>query len=229
VPLTVYGLVPDGLTVRAQLFQLSSRLAVPFEGELDVPIAASARPGAGFVSQFELPVPLPAVNRETDFEIRFHASLPPGPPARAQLAAGQVSLRVYPADLLEPVRAWAESHSIRLEDDDGSMTRFFRDQRISLTARPGPSDLTVFAGPRSVQKRSRLPHGDSGATIVFPERETETPHLVIDRTGRGMTVNVEMRLVDRLATDPLAQKIFLEAFQHALSIDDAAPMQGVVR
>lgn len=226
VPVTVYGPKPHGLAVRAQLVQLSSSLAVPIAGEIDVPLAVSAEGAAAFASELELSLSLPAVRRETDFEIRFQSFWPP---ARAEFPAGRIALRVYPANLLEPVRLWSESHSIRLEDDHGSVTDVLRQQRISVTTRPGSPDLTVYAGPRSVEKHARQPHAGGRSTIIFSERETSTPHLVVDRTGPGTTVKVEMRLLDRLATDPLAQKIFLEAFQHAAIIDDAAPMQGVIR
>ena len=80
-------------------------------------------------------------------------------------------------------------------------------------------------------RRTQPPVTRSGgqAAIVFTERETATPHLVVDRTGRGTTVTVEMRLLDGLRTDPLAQKIFLEAFQRAVIPDGATPLEGAVR
>jgi hypothetical protein len=225
VPLIVHLPTREGLTVLAELVQLSSTLAVPIAGGVDVPLGVSV-PEAGATSELELSVALPAVTRETDFELRFRSFRPPD---RVAQTAGRVELRVYPANLLEPVRVWAESHSIRLEDDQGSVTEVFREQRIAVALGPGPSDLTVYVEPRSAQKPSRLPRADGRPAIILAEREKATPHLVVDRTSRGTTVTVEMRLLDRLATDPLAQKIFLEAFQYAAITDDAAPTQGVVR
>jgi hypothetical protein len=220
VPVTVYGPKPDGLAVRARLVQISSSLAVPIAGEIDVPLAVSA----AFASELDLSLSLPAVSRETDFEIRFQSSWPP---ARAELAAGRIALRVYPANLLEPVRAWAESHALRLEDDHGSLTKLFREQRIAVTRGSGPSDLLVYAGSRSPTQPRVTRSGQ--AVIVFTEQETATPHLVVDRTGRGTTVTVEMRLLDGLTTDPLAQKIVLEAFRRAVISASATPLQGAIQ
>jgi hypothetical protein len=226
VPLTIYGPKPNGLTVWAELRQLSSRLAVPVAGAFDVPLDSSAQPGGGFVSQVELPVPLPAVSRETDFELQFQSSWPP---ARAVLAAGRIALRVYPDNLLAPVRLWSESHSIHLEDGHGSVTNLFREQRVTIANRSGRADLTVYAGSPSDRKQVRQPSGAGQAVIVIAERESAVPHLVVDRTGRGTTVRVETRLLDGLTTDPLAQKIFLEAFQRAVISDDGPALQGVNR
>jgi hypothetical protein len=124
VPLIVHAPEPEGLTVRAELVQLSSTLAMPLAGGIVVPLGVSAQP-AGFVSRIELSVSLPAVSRETDFELRFRSFRHPD---GAMRTAGRVALRVYPANLLEPVRVWAESHAIRLEDDRGSLAEFFRER-----------------------------------------------------------------------------------------------------
>jgi hypothetical protein len=225
VPITVYGPKPAGLTVRAELVQLSSSLAAPVRGDIEVSLAASATPTA-FASALDLSVSLPAVSRETDFELRFQASWPA---ARAELAAGRVALRVYPASLLDPLRLWAESHAIRLADDHGSVTALFRDARVRLANGPGPSDLVVYSGSRFARTGPLRSMDDGRATIVFAERDATPPYLVVERAGRRTTVRVEMRILDRLATDPLAQKILLEAFRHAVMSDRATTLEGAVR
>ena len=224
VPLMIHAPEHEGLAIRAQLVQLTSRLAVPAAAEIDVPLSPHA---AGSGTELDLSVALPSVDRETDFELRFRwFRSRDGVPQ----AAGRIALRVYPTDLLSPVRAWAQSHPIWVEDDHGSMMEFFRQQRIKVTARPEAHGISVYAGPRALQKQSRVPLGEGETAVLFSERETETPHLVVDRTGRGTIVRVEMRLLDRLTTDPLAQKIFLEVFQHlAVKNDETPPTQGVVR
>jgi len=209
LPLLIRAPVPEGLTIRAELVQLTSRLAVPVGSEIAVLL--SGRPTVGGGTEVDLAVALPAVNRETDFELRFRSSRPGD---RVQQAAGRIPLRVYPTDLLSPVREWAQSHPIRVEDDGRSLIEFFAQQGIGVTASPEPRGITVYAGPRALQKQSRLPLRDRETVILLSERETDTPHFVIDRTGRGTTVRVEMRLLDRLAADPLAQKILLAMFQH---------------
>lgn len=211
LPLLICAPEPEGLTIRAELVQLTSRLAVPAGVEIDVPL--SGRPTAGGGTELDLAVALPAVNRETDFELRFRSSRPGD---RASQAAGRIPLRVYPTDVMRPVREWTQSHPIRVEDDGGSLIEFFTQQGIGVTDKPEARSITVYAGPRALQKQTHVPLRDGETIILLSERETDTPHFVIDRTGRGTTVRVEMRLVDRLGTDPLAQKTLLEMFQHLI-------------
>ena len=214
LPLLIRAPQPEGLTIRADLVQLTSRLAVP-AGEIEVPL--SGRPTVGGGTEIDLAVALPAVNRETDFELRFRSSRPGD---RVPQAAGRIPLRVYPTDLLSPVRAWAQSHPIRVEDVDGSLIEFFAQQGIGVTANPEPRGITVYAGPQALQKQSRSPLRDGETVILLSERETDTPHFVIERTGRGTTVKVEMQLLDRLTADPLAQKTLLAMFQHLIEVNN---------
>lgn len=222
VPVLIHAPEPEGLTIRAVLVQLTSNLSSPVAGELEVPL--SARPAADPGIELDLSVAVPAVNRETGFELRFRSRRHGD---RAWQAAGRIALRVYPVDLLSPVRAWAQSHPLQVEDDHGSLIELFRQQRIPLAGHSGPRGVTLYAGSRALQKRAQLPLGDDETVVLFTERETETPHLLIDRTGRGTTMSVEMRLLDRLAADPLAQKIILEVFQHLH--EQAPPTKGVIR
>jgi hypothetical protein len=208
VPLLIHAPEIEGLSIRAELVQLASHLSAPVAGELEVPLSGAAAAGPG--SELDFTVPLPAVKRETDFELRFRSRRRG---AQAWQAAGRIALRVYPADLLGPVRAWAESHPLRVEDDHGSLLELFRRHRIPVAVQPGHRGVTLYAGPRALEKRARLPLRDDARAVVFTESETEIPRLLIDRTGRGTTVRVEMRILNRLATDPLAQKVILEVFQ----------------
>jgi len=210
VPLLIHAPEPEGLTIRAELVQLTSHLSAPATGEIEVPLAKR---------ELDLAVPLPDVSRETDFELRFRARRGRDPVPQP---AGRIALRVYPADLLGPVRAWAESHPLRVEDDHGAVIELFRRQRIPLAALPKPGDVTLYAGPRALQK---VREGETA--VLFTESDTGIPHLLIDRTSQGTTVSVEMRLLDRLATDPLAQKILVEVFQHLH--EQTPPLKGVVR
>ena len=203
VPLWIHAPEAERLAIRAEVVQLTSRLSTILS-ELDVPFTS----GAG--TEVDLPVALPAVKRETNLELRFRSRRPGD--AHWQ-EAGRVALRVYPADLLDPVRAWAQSHAVRVVEDRGSVMEFLRQQNIPVTSKPHPRSVTLYAGPRALQKQELRPLRDGEAAILFTERETETPHLLIDRTSRGITMRVEMRILDRLATDPLAQKILLELFQ----------------
>jgi hypothetical protein len=226
IPVVVHAPRPEGLMIRVELVQLSSSPAAPVAHVADISLGEAGQRSTGAVFEPEVPVALPSVGRETDFELRFQSLRPREPGAQP---AGRVGLRVYPDNLLDPVRLWAESHVLRVEDDDGVLADFLREQRIAVTTRPGRSDLTVTTASRSAPELDAYPRTSSGSLIIFSEREASTPHLVVARTGRGVTVTVEMRLLDRLAHDPFAQKILLEAFQHAAAINDEAWRQGVTR
>jgi len=212
VPLVVHAPEPDGLSLLAQLVQLTSDLAVPIGAERDVPLPKDASPRPGI--EIALSIPLPAVKRETDFELWMRSRRD-----REDVwhAAGRIALRVYPGDLLGPVRRWAEAHPLRVEDDHGTLIEFLRQQEIPVAGGiPGPRDgrrVTLYAGERALRKRAAVPLRQDEAIILFTERQTGTPRFLIERTGRGTAVTVEMRLLDRLAADPAAQKIFLEVFE----------------
>jgi hypothetical protein len=222
VPVLNHAPRPEGLTIRAELVQLTSKLASPVAGELEVPL--SARPVSGPEIELDLSVAVPAVNRETGFELRFRSRRQGD---QAWQPAGRIALRVYPVDLLSPIRAWAKSHPLRVEDDHGSLIELFRQQGIPVAGHYGARGVTLYAGSRALQKQVLLPLGDDETAVLFTERETEIPHFLINRTGRGTTVSVEMRLLDRLATDPLAQKVLLEVFQRLHG--QAPPTKGVIK
>lgn len=222
VPLLIY--VPEAVApvIRAELVQLTATLAVPVRTDVDVPLPDPG-PRRSWIATDVL-LSLPAVKRETDFEVRFRS--------RRQgdadwHFAGRVRLRVYPSDLLSPIRVWAQSHSLRVEDDLGSVIQFLREQQIPLAARSGRGGVTFYSGAQALQTQARTPLGDGETVVLFPEREREIPHLSIDHASRGTIIRVEMRLLDRLFSDPLAQKLLLEVFQHLH--EQALPEEGVHR
>jgi len=213
VPLLVHAPEPQGLALHAQLVQLASGFAVPIAAALEVPLPTDASPSPGL--EIELSIPLPAVKRETDFELRFRSRR-----GRDGVwhAAGRIPLRVYPGDLLGPVRQWATSHPLRVKDDQGSLIEFLRRQQIPVVGWEAQGvrhdrGVTLYAGARALRARALAPLRPGEAIVLFAERETDTPRFLVERKGEGTAVTVEMRLLDRLAADPLAQKIFLELFE----------------
>jgi hypothetical protein len=213
VPLLVHAPEPEGLALHAELVQLTSGFAVPIGAPLDVPLPTGASPSPGV--EIELSIPLPAVKRETDFELRFRSRRGGD---GVWHAAGRVPLRVYPGDLLSPVRQWATAHPLRVKDDQGSLIEFLRQQKIPVAGGEtqgvrGDRGVTLYAGARALRERALVPLAQGEAIVLFAERETETPRFLVERKGEGMAVTVEMRLLGRLAADPLAQKIFLELFE----------------
>lgn len=213
VPLLVHAPEPEGLTVYAQLVQLASDFAVPIGAAVEVALPTDASPSPGV--EIELSIPLPAVKRETDFELRFTSRR-----GREGIwhAAGRIPLRVYPSDLLGPIRQWATAHPLRVKDDQGSLIAFLRQHKIPVAGGESKGvrdgrEVTLYAGVRAFDERALAPLRPGEAIVFFAERDTQTPRFLVKRTGGGTAVTVEMRLLERLAADPLAQKIFLELFE----------------
>ena len=71
VPLLVHAPEPQGLALHAQLVQVASGFVVSIGAALEVPLPTEASPSPGV--EIELSIPLPAVKRETDFELRFRS------------------------------------------------------------------------------------------------------------------------------------------------------------
>jgi hypothetical protein len=213
VPLLVHVSEPQGLALHAQLVQVTSGFAVPIGGALEVPVPTGASSGSGV--EIEISLPLPAVKREADFELRFRSRR-----SRDGVwhAAGRIPLRVYPADLLDPVRQWAASHPLRVKDDQGVLIEFLRQQQVPVAGGDARGirddrEVTLHAGPRAVREGAFASPRKGEAIVLFAERETDTPRFLVEHKDGGIAITVEMRLLDRLAADPLAQKIFLELFE----------------
>jgi hypothetical protein len=222
--LSIYASEWEGLDVRAHLVQLTSSLSIPVTSDLAVPLPTIAADRDGIEIDFSLAVP--AVSRETEFELRFRSR---SRGDETWQGAGRIAMRVYPADLLAPVRVWVQSHPLRVEDDRGSLIALLRRHQIAIANQSestGPG-ITLYAGSRSLQKHARLPLRDGETAVLFTERETDTPYLLVERTGRRTIVRVETRLLDRLETDPQAQKLLLELFQYLR--EQAALIEGVDR
>jgi hypothetical protein len=213
VPLLVHAPELQGLALHAELVQLASGFAVPIGAPVEVPLPTDVSPSPEVA--VELSLALPAVKRETDFELRFKSRR--GGDGLWQ-AAGRVVLRVYPGDLLSPVRQWATAHPLRVKDDQGTLIEFLRQQQIPMADKETQSlrhgrGVTLYAGARALRERALVSLAQGEVIVLFPERETDTPRFLVERKNEGMAVTVEMRLLDRLAADPLAQKIFLELFE----------------
>lgn len=213
IPLVVHASAPGPITLRAQLVQLTADLAIPIGAEVDVSLPQD---GPRRRVEVELSTPLPAVARETGFELWIRSR------SDGQAAwdmAGQIPLRVYPADLLAPVRRWATAHPLRVKDEHGSLLALLQRERIPVVGVTGAPDprpgriVTLYAGPRVSGERAKVPIGEGEAVVLFTERQTSGPRVVIERAGWGTAVTVDMPLLDRLATDPLAQRILLELLQ----------------
>jgi hypothetical protein len=204
VPIQIHGQIPDGLTIRSALVQLTSHLAIPAMADQFQTVRAGER-------EFDIAVALPAVKRESDFELRFESRH--GTDGDWQ-PAGRIGMRVYPAGLLDPLRIWSETHTLRVDDDEGVLTGMMRRHGIRLAGAPGPAGVTLYAGSRVVAKQQRAAFRQGETAVLFTEREGEVPYVLVERAGTGTIVRVEMKLAGRLAADdPAALKTLLGLIQ----------------
>jgi hypothetical protein len=95
VPLSIAATQTDTLVIRADLVQLGATLALPVMRDVEVPVRIPV-PGVSRITS-NVALALPAVTRETDFELRFRSRRRTDQTWRP---AGRVAVRVYPADLV---------------------------------------------------------------------------------------------------------------------------------
>lgn len=217
VPIVLHGMSSARADLRARLFQLAPGLAVPV-GEY-VAVASGVDFSAGLRRDLSVDVVVPAVERESRFELAVFLRVQ----GQDWRRVGGVSLRAYPDDLLNPLKRWAEQRPLRLHDPAGKLERFLTAEGISFldsNARSfEKSDdpvLTLLVGggadALALAKR-RARRGE--AVILFRERLVDFPRLEHTRWPGGSLLIVELELLDRLAVDPQAQKLLLEVVKSA--------------
>lgn len=198
--------------LRGQLFERASAVARPIGPRVEVGVD-----GAGGEAGWppRLDVALPSVRQPADFELRVEIR---PESADAWHSAGRMPLRLYPEDLLAPLRRFSESHRIRVVEDHGELGAFLREQQIAFTSRgdaPRPAKgpgVTLYAGA-SAERAAREPTPSPGDIVIFRERQPGLPHLAIEEHGPGSRITVEMQLLRRLSSDPRAQQTFVEIFE----------------
>jgi len=157
----------------------------------------------------EIDVELPRVSQSSDFELRVES--------RAEddwRPAGRVALRLYPDDLLAPLRSFAARRDLRVVEDDGQLAALLERFRIPFRERGSPPNprrkaapVTLYAGRPARETPIR------SVAVVFAERERGLPHLVVTELPEGKVIRVEMQLLSRLESDPRSQQTLLEIFE----------------
>lgn len=163
----------------------------------------------------------PSVDRITGFEIqvqhRDHGS--------QWHTLYAIPVRVYPDDLLTPIKSWARENTLIVRDRDGKLADFLQDQEVAfVTRRPGRvgrrATLELVTGDGDGIGRDDT-HGRR-RVVLFPEKVRDFPKIVARSDEQGERVRVEMALLDRLDT-PRAQMILLETFRMSLNTEGKAP------
>jgi len=219
VPVVVYGTPGVRADLRARLVQLAPGLAAPAGEPVD--IASGVDFGAAFRRDLSFDVMVPAVERESRFELTVFLR---APPSGAWRPVGTLLLRAYPNDLLKPLKRWTERQPLRLDDPSGKLERFLSAQGIaavdlnarSLEKADGPVVTVLVDGSDDLARaKARARRGE--AVIVFHEHAGAFPRIDRTRWGAGSLQVVELELLDRLPVDPQAQNLFLELLRSARS------------
>jgi hypothetical protein len=211
VSMTLYGAGDVRADLRARLFQLSHGLVAPAGEFRDIAAGVDFRSDLRRRLTFDMP--LPAVERESRFEVVVFGRVHPSGDWRR---IGSASMRAYPDDLLVPLKRWSEDRLLRLHDPSGKLERFLSARGIAFvdpSARSfEKSDdvVTLLVGGREALAPARRRAERGEAVILFRERVVGLPRIERIHWQHGVLVLVELELLDRLPTDPQAQKLFLE-------------------
>lgn len=224
IPLSVvvYGAPNARSSLKGRLFQVTQALAVPLGG--DINIASDIEFSSGIRREIKFGLAVPIVKRETDFELPVFVRFRSDGPWRK---TGSLRLRVYPADLLRPLRDWTDRQPLRLRDATGKLEAFLKTQGIeyldlntrSLQHSNDPGVTLVAGGEDGLALAKR--EADRGEVVVaFRERVVTIPRVEAKPSGNGSLVTVELEMLDSLPTHPNVQKAFLEIIEMARSQGD---------
>jgi TolB-like protein len=204
--------------IRARLHQLAFALSVlhgaPVEVASDI-VVSEGRP-----TTIRVLLALPAVERETSFNVVFSAR---NNVSTQWVEAGRALLRVYPADLVAPLRAWSRTTRLRVQDDQGTLRRFltakdiaFVDARESRAPNSGEPVVRIVVGDAERLDYLRPSSATNETTVVFRETTNGLPKVTVRPRGAGQLVVVEMEIIEALDRDPRAQKALVEILQLTL-------------
>lgn len=242
VALRVLGSATEPIDVTAQLFQISQRLAAPAGAPFE--IAAGLRLSEAAFVPLERSIELPAVERPTTFELRFFARGETGTTPRTigrqslivyppdllrELRAFSEKAPIVVDDPLGRLISFLRSQHIN-HIDIGSeglfgLTPRERSATGKAQGRAEPARLALRVCPAATDLRGRECDRDetesmllkNGCRIVrFREQAQKFPSIVIERTDRATTIDVEIPLLDELDQSPEAQLLLLDIVRRAL-------------
>ncbi len=217
LPIAVQTSSREQINLRANLTQVTFSLKAEHNviPEISPPLDQEDRAGA----DREVKLELPTVQRETDFQLSFQAQT-----ASQDLwsEAGLFHIRVYPDNLLAPLKTWSQKVQLRLDDREGILEEFltaqdvvFVDSKAQMEKREGVPIVTMIV--RNIQKVSlpRRPLAPQTSIIVFNEQVANVPKVVVTPFGTGQLIQVDLRIIKQLSEDPRVQKQFLEIIRLA--------------
>ncbi len=145
-------------------------------------------------------VDLPDVRSEVDVLVRL--SIP-----ESTHAPEVIAVRVYPDNLLEPLRKFATQHSLVVFDQEGELMNFFDRNEIDYLSRFNKTTEVSVALLVNPTDPERLLEGRGfQSAVILKEQVFDLPQVRAVLTDDRRRVYVEMPLMHDLHTSPLAQK-----------------------
>ena len=125
LPIAVQTSSREQINLKAKLTQVTFSLTAQHTivPEISLPLEQENRARA----DREVTLELPTVQRETDFQLSFQAQ------TESQdlwSEAGIVRIRVYPKDLLAPLKTWSRKVQLRLDDREGILEYLLATQEV---------------------------------------------------------------------------------------------------
>ncbi|MCF8720925.1 hypothetical protein [Nitrospina gracilis] len=108
----------------------------------------------------------------------------------------------FPRDMFKAFREWAKEHKLMVADSEGKLEAFLKEQEIPYTSAFGFEPPS----PRAIMKVGKREY-------VFNEIETPFPKIWI----KDNQVIFELRFLDQLSTNPLAQKELLQVLKQDMN------------
>ncbi len=109
-----------------------------------------------------------------------------------------IPITAFPRDMFKSFREWAKDHKLMVADSEGKLEAFLKEQEIPFTSAFGFEPPS----PRAIMKVGKREY-------VFNEIETPFPKIWI----KDRQVIFELRFLDQLSTNPLAQKELLQVLK----------------
>lgn len=120
---------------------------------------------------------------------------------------------IYPRTLLDSTKSWAEKNTFVLLDKTKILNDFFDSNNIRYIKRVLRLDMSKEQERVILTTNERLVKDYPFInTVLFLERVNTLPNITIQQNENIRHILVEMRLLQRLKNNPLAQKLFVKLF-----------------
>lgn len=214
LPLIIHGLPQTTVDLEAKFYHVTTSTAAQVGETLT--LFADKRIDSGGILQETFSTVLPEIKRESTLQLQFLAK---SGSQEKWFPAGKIIMKVYPDNLLDPMREWAKDLELRVEDRAGKLKQFLDSQKIAYMESQAVS-LRDLIQPKVVLKTTsfneeeiaREPFPEEKEVVVyFTEMHSDLPLIFVDRKENyGVKIIVRMKLIDDFNIDPRAQITFLD-------------------